>query len=249
MVAKKTKKAAKKTQRRSRPTKRTAVMEVRSLSQIPQLEALLKKGPMTLVLVFADWCPACHRFMNSIWKPTANSPAAMNRVAVREDLVSKTSLAGSNYEYLPTLMVVGPDKRPAAFTTPEGKTTNAMPTPQSQQELTQIVNASPSASLGSESPNTPMAPGAPMNVAQPLEPLTVDTIPKPLSPQKGGGCGCAGSSVASGLFPQSGGGLYQSLVEVSRGTVPAGLLGAFAASSVGGRKKHRRGTRKTRKIR
>jgi thiol-disulfide isomerase/thioredoxin len=192
----------------------TKILEVRSPSQIPALEAALAKGPMTLVLVFADWCPACHRFMKNLWKPMCNgkSPSSMNRVAVREDLVAKTSLANSQYKYLPTLMLVGPDKRPATFESPEGKT-NAMPTPQTPEELKRITQLESANTTGVSTPLPPMSPTPtppPMNTAGPM-PMTSDEIPRnETAPQKGG-CGC---------MLQQGGGLYDTLMQIRSGNLP-----------------------------
>lgn len=232
--------------------KQNKIMEVRSASQIPALESLLSKGPMTLVLVFADWCPACHRFMKGLWKPmckeqegSSTPPASMNRVAVREDLVGKTSLAGAQYKYLPSLMLVGTDKRPAVFESPEGKT-NAMPTPRTLDELKQISNATPNVS--STSIEDPSNTQHPENLS-PLEPndMESDEIPRPLnnSMNQKGGCGCmmrggaavgaaqsgGGSCSACALQAQLGGGLYSSLMAVVRGAIPATTL-AVAASGM-----------------
>jgi hypothetical protein len=66
--------------------------------------------------------------------------AAHSRVAVRDDMVGKTSLASANFDYLPSLVVVDENGRMQSFKTPEGKVTNAMPTPQSLQEMNTIVN-------------------------------------------------------------------------------------------------------------
>lgn len=183
----------------------TKILEVRSPSQIPALEAALAKGPMTLVLVFADWCPACHRFMKNLWKPMCNgkSPSSMNRVAVREDLVAKTSLANSQYKYLPTLMLVGPDKRPATFESPEGKT-NAMPTPQTPEELKRITQLESANTAGVSTSTAPT-----VNVAEPE--MISDEIPRNETEPQKGGCGC---------MLQQGGGLYDTLMRIRSGNLP-----------------------------
>lgn len=223
------------------------ILEVRSPAQIPALESLLSKGPMTLVLVFADWCPACHRFMKNLWKPMCKEQkeTSMNRVAVREDLVGNTSLAGSQYKYLPSLLLVGNDKRPAVFESPEGKT-NAMPTPQNLDELKRITNAEPatvSTASTAATDSTGVAPATeeqPMNLS-PMEPnQSSDVIPSN-SPvvNKGqrGGCGCmmqsgGGCSSCAGVpsqpLAQAGGALFSSLLQVARGSIPASVLAATA---------------------
>lgn len=223
----------------------TKILEVRSPSQIQELEGVLSKGPMTLVLVFADWCPACHRFMKELWKPMCAEkfPASMNRAAVREDLVAKTSLANSQYKYLPTLMLVGTDKRPATFESPEGST-NAMPTPRTPDELKRIVSlpaASPA--TGVSTPQAlPQADAVEVveNNSMPLEANdnTADTIPK-----QQGGCGCMMRGGGASGQPQVGG-LYDVLMRVEQGTLPlTQLMHTASALST----KQRGSTRKTRR--
>lgn len=253
MVAKGKRLTRRRSPQRRLAGRQTKIMEVRSASEIPALESLLSKGPMTLVLVFADWCPACHRFMKGLWKPMCKeqegSGAAMNRVAVREDLVGKTSLSGAQYKYLPSLMLVGTDKRPAVFESPEGKT-NAMPTPQTLDELKRISNVSPSDEASGSNSNEQSSDTQPAENLSPLEPnvFESDEIPRPLNntmklAQKGG-CGCmmrgggssirqngGGSCSACALQTQMGGGLYSSLMAVARGAIPATTL-AIAASAI-----------------
>ena len=42
-------------------------VDVRSPSDVMGLEQLLEKGPLTIVLIYADWCGACHRFKENTW--------------------------------------------------------------------------------------------------------------------------------------------------------------------------------------
>lgn len=259
----------------------TKILEVRSAAQIPALESVLSKGPMTLVLVFADWCPACHKFMKNLWKPmckeqegsmSAQPAPSMNRVAVREDLVGKTSLAGAQYKYLPSLMLVGTDKKPALFDSPEGKT-NAMPTPDSLDELKRITQASPSLNEDTSVSSVPAAPSpaaAPAQVRNsiiassdrsnnlsPLEPNMEDIrdrIPSQTGLPQRGGCGCmlqsgggCGSSTCGTSLSQvqGGGGLYSSLLAAARGVIPATTLASMA--TVVKRPHMRRSTQSTRR--
>jgi len=126
------------------------VLKVDALHKIKDAEKLLGKGSISIVLIYADWCGACHRFMKNIWNPSCNKSAKHQRIAIREDMVRNTSLANANFKYLPSLIVVDEKGQMQNFKTPEGDT-NAMPTPKDKQELNRIVNvpvlpASPSAS-------------------------------------------------------------------------------------------------------
>ena len=103
-------------------------VDVRSRDAVPAFEKLLEKGPLTIVLVYADWCGACHRFKENTWNHvTKMNDRTMNIGSVREDMLSQTSLANSKIPHYPSLLLVGKDKRPAEFKSPEGEPTNAMP--------------------------------------------------------------------------------------------------------------------------
>jgi hypothetical protein len=103
-------------------------VDVRSKGEVADLEKLLGRGPLTLVLVYADWCGACHRFKANTWNNvTKMTNRTMNIGSVREDMLPETSLANSKISHYPSLLLVGADKRPAEFVTPDGEPTNALP--------------------------------------------------------------------------------------------------------------------------
>ncbi len=130
--------------RKSRKVTRGRVskaMDVRSRKQIKGFEDLLGKGPLTLVLVYADWCGACHRFRENTWKDIQNLPnKSVNLMSVREDVFPETSLKNTKINYYPSLLLVGNDKKPAEFTSPKGEVTNALPN-NSKELLTKIVTS------------------------------------------------------------------------------------------------------------
>lgn len=125
---------------KTRKVKAGKVLKVDSADKIAAMESMLGKGSITFVLIYADWCGACTRFKKNIWNPMCQKSAAHSRVAVRDDMVGKTSLASANFDYLPSLVVIDENGKMQSFKTPEGKDTNAMPTPQSLQEMNTIVN-------------------------------------------------------------------------------------------------------------
>ena len=115
-------------------------IDVRSPGEVSSFESLLGKGPLTVVLVYADWCGACTRFKENTWKNVLSMPKrSMNIASVREDMLPKTSLATASVPHYPTLMLVGNDKKPAEFKTPTGETTNAMPN-DDKENLMELLN-------------------------------------------------------------------------------------------------------------
>ena len=167
------------------------VLKVDSADKIAAMERILGKGSITFVLIYADWCGACTRFKKNIWNPMCEKSAAHSRVAVRDDMVGKTSLASANFDYLPSLVVVDENGRMQSFKTPEGKVTNAMPTPQSLQEMNTIVNV-PVKTLNDaskpleEDHEIPMSNQTPMTLNPALtlhanEPITLTPSSEPLT--------------------------------------------------------------------
>lgn len=206
--------AIRKTRRQSRSQSKGKVLKVDDQSKIGNLEKMLTNGKLTIVLIYADWCGACTRFKKSIWGPMSRMPAVHNRIAIREDLVGKTPLAGSKYTYLPTIMVVDEQGQPQAVEGPQGRT-NAIPTPRTLDEMKRIVNLK-------------VGPAAAAEVAEPLptqEPMTMQMAEKPKKTPEG---------IVYTPYPpalpatgkQTGGGLLQALEIVANAAAPAAILGA-----------------------
>ena len=127
---------------RKRQTKvgRLDPVDVRSKSDVTPFESLLGRGPLTIVLVYADWCGHCQTFKEKMWNEVNASPNKnINTASVHYDMVDNTSLKNSKIDGYPSLLLVGTNKKPASFSTDEG-TTNAMPPPQSVNELKNMVN-------------------------------------------------------------------------------------------------------------
>jgi hypothetical protein len=67
-------------------------------------------------------------------------PAKHNRVEISNDMLQNSSLRNAKFDYLPSLIVVDEAGNVQSFKTPEGKDTNAMPTPKSLADMKRIVN-------------------------------------------------------------------------------------------------------------
>lgn len=239
--------------------KAATTLNVDTVSKIPSLEKALKSGRINIILVFAEWCGACHKFRKNIWNPMMRKNAMHNRIAIRDDMVGKTSLANTKFDYLPSILVVDEKGVAQTFNTPEGKITNAMPTPKNLDDMTRVVNV-PVTGV----PTAPAEPAAPVtalpngNVAVRKNQDTTNTqlnespltiAPKaPVAPLK------KESKIPEGVVytptpsiaPQRGGNLLAGLESASRGVIPATVLGSLVFLMRGGRNnKHK--MRKTRK--
>jgi hypothetical protein len=114
-----------KTRRQNRNTK---VLDVRSPAGVKMFEKLIVNGNLTMVLVKAKWCGACHRFNDEVWSHlTKLKNKSMNLAAVDSEMIGQTSLANVPRKFYPTLLLVGKDKKPATFIDEDGSPTNSMP--------------------------------------------------------------------------------------------------------------------------
>ena len=108
-----------------------AVVDVRSDKDIEEFENTLSTGPITIVLVYADWCGHCKTYKEDVWSNIVNwrkeqveNGVPMNQLAsVHYDQLPNTSQRNVNLDGYPSVLVVGKDGTAATF--PEGK--NALP--------------------------------------------------------------------------------------------------------------------------
>jgi thiol-disulfide isomerase/thioredoxin len=159
-------------------------LKVDTESLIPALEKLLKKRKIVIVLVYADWCPACRKFKKNVWGPACEKEAMHERVEVESSLVDKVNgLKNANFKYLPSVLLVDEKGQVQEFQSPEGPT-NAMPTPKSQEEMTRIMNVkvTPLPNTKAAAPATPPTPAAtPAKAATPA--ATPAPAPEPFAPE------------------------------------------------------------------
>ncbi len=163
------------------------VLKVDSSKGIQALESMLKEGKITIVLIYADWCGHCHKFMDNIWEPSCSKPAIHNRAAVREDVLKQTSLKDANFDGYPSVIVVDEKGEIQEFNN-NGKTTNAIPQPKSEEDLTSIANAAV-APVAPVSPVFQPQPQVKEDVLQPNGERIKTFTPADIALQRGGGGG------------------------------------------------------------
>lgn len=93
-------------------------IDVRSKGQIGELMKRISKGPLTIMLVYADWCGHCHHFMPHFDKAANQSGRSIQVAKVNETVMSDVNEAikGKNHnaksinvEGYPSVMLVGQD--------------------------------------------------------------------------------------------------------------------------------------------
>jgi hypothetical protein len=105
------------------------VLNVRSKKDTSLFERMIVQGPLTLVFARLEGCGPCERFNKDVWSPlTKLKNRGMNMASIESKMIDNTSLANVPRKFYPTLLLVGPDKKPASFIDTEtGEPTNSMP--------------------------------------------------------------------------------------------------------------------------
>lgn len=123
---------------------RKNTVDVRSTEDVANLENILKMGPITIVLIYADWCGHCVRFKKNVWSKLLENISRRGALlaSIHHDQLSKTSLRDAKIKGYPSVLVVGKDGKPAVFKGTDGneEPTNAMPNA-NLETLKKMVNA------------------------------------------------------------------------------------------------------------
>lgn len=103
-------------------------LSVRSPDQISDLENLISSGPVTFVLVHADWCGPCQRYKPQ-WKELTDIPGRQTNVAmIHHDMVEKSNiLKEAKIPGYPSVLKVFPNGHIETYHDEHKKATNGMP--------------------------------------------------------------------------------------------------------------------------
>lgn len=114
-------------------------VDIREDSQLSELSKRISAGPMTLVLVYADWCGHCQRFKPMMEKLESCPQRSIQTARIRDDMFPKSSLASAKIEGYPTLMLVKQSGEVTAFKNNAGEVTNAIPDHTNEDKMLSIV--------------------------------------------------------------------------------------------------------------
>jgi len=135
----------------------TPLVDVRKEKDIPAVQKLIHNGPVTFVLVYADWCGHCTQFKPT-WGEYANTPGRTANIAsVHHDMVENIpEIANAKIQGYPSVVKITPSGEMSEYKVPgTEEKTNALPymreTATMKKELTTPVTTSssvPSAQAG-----------------------------------------------------------------------------------------------------
>jgi thiol-disulfide isomerase/thioredoxin len=234
-----------------------APIDVREDSQLSELSKRISAGPMTLVLVYADWCGHCQRFKPMMEKLESYPQRSIQTARIRDDMFPKSSLASAKIEGYPTLMLVNQSGEVTAFKNNAGEVTNAIPDHTNEDKMISIVkNGGTAAGMNAmEESSVVQNVGGVAGTGMPTNSILSDRLPNEevgrLNSQlvKSANTLLKEATAPVVPAPQRGGGLWSAVMMASQRLAPAAALFLAADASQSRKKMTARKTRRVSKAR
>ena len=115
----------------------SAPVTVDDESKIQDAMSLIHKGPVTFILVYADWCGHCQKY-KPLWKSLEQIPGrTANVVSIRDDMLPKIpAIANAKIQGYPSVIKVTPTGKIKEYTVPgTEEVTNAIPDMRNMVEM------------------------------------------------------------------------------------------------------------------
>lgn len=218
-----------------------------SARQSNMMESLIRRGPITIVLVFSPSCPHCHTYM-PLWKQLERTKSKRaNMVSVRSDIYDQTPLSEKKrVEAVPTVLFVDKNgsiteaqqprnmtnmKKAVTLGVTEAKAATAPATTAVASDTDMFEIDSPVSSAVRQASE---AEAASMPMSRPIAPLlpgtTVAENPLPAVPATPISEVSTEVTQTGGGYTQYGGNPWAAFMMAARQAAPAAvLLGAYAA--------------------
>ena len=124
-------------------SRKSETLDVKSMLGVAQLEKMIKKLSVVLVLVYADWCPHCHTYRRDVWsKLKAMKKRGVGLAAVNETVFSRSPVKHAKINGYPSVLLIGKDGKLGEFKDETGSPTNALPNARDMAMMSGIVKGS-----------------------------------------------------------------------------------------------------------
>jgi thiol-disulfide isomerase/thioredoxin len=255
--------------RNSRAGRIMSPVDVRSPEHVKNFAKLLESGKITIVLVYADWCGHCHRFMPYFDKASKSAQRSVQVSKIRDDMVNNinehlstvnNNTKSINVSGYPTLLALSPNGEKVAEldTVHDEKALVSLMNNAGKVEMSEpaIKNVQNSVKVNSQNKmlNTESARlNSTMKSIEPLEPninqSVEDVVSSYVSPTEPPAVeGDIIENKASGEYESTkmkGGSLYKQLASSAYHLAPAGILLGLSSAM----KRRKNGGRTYRRVR
>ena len=131
------------------------LLDVRNSKQVKDFKQLVISGPLTFVLIYADWCGHCHRYMPKFKKLAQTPGRVVNMAAVNETMVKNIpEIANAKISGYPSVIQVTSDGEVKEYKVPgSAEKTNVVPEMNDEEVMKTLVTAVNTASRRGPSMN------------------------------------------------------------------------------------------------
>lgn len=151
-------------------SRKAETLDVKTMLGVTQLEKMIKKLSVVLVLVYADWCPHCHTYRRDVWsKLKAMKKRGVGLAAVNEKVFSRSPVKDAKINGYPSVLLIGKDGKLGEFKDETGSPTNALPNARDMAMMSGIVKGSAAETNYAEPQNVDEVPVS--NATLPQEPV------------------------------------------------------------------------------
>jgi thiol-disulfide isomerase/thioredoxin len=144
-------------------------IDIQDESQLGELDSRISIGPVSIFLVYADWCGHCQKFKPMMEELEKDPNRTVQIGRIRDDVFPKSSLSDTKIEGYPTLMLIKKDGSAVSFKNTQDQVTNAIPDYTNMNQMKTLIRTA----------GTPQA----QTLLQNKKPNNAILTMKPLSPE------------------------------------------------------------------
>ena len=114
-------------------------VDVNQSKLMGELQKRIKKGPITMVFVYADWCGHCQTYKDTYSKLENNPNRNIQIARVRDDMFPSANITNAKIEGYPSVILVDKNNKAMSFKSENGASTNDIPEHSNVEKMNNII--------------------------------------------------------------------------------------------------------------